>query len=91
MNDTPFNWSTSFSAGNSWPLGDGELGVIAGGGYSSKWKTTQPRQQSSLSADLSTIETDSTQTKTDQRVVVNGLFGLGYEFGDGNALGWTNL
>ncbi|MGX7895900.1 TonB-dependent receptor domain-containing protein [Tsuneonella sp. HG222] len=91
FDDIPFNWSASFSAGTAMPLGDGEFGAIAGGGISSKWKTTQPRQQASLSADLSTIETDSTQTKTDQRVVVNALLGFGYEFGDSNSIRWTNL
>ncbi len=90
-NDIPFNWSANVSGGKSWTVGDGDLGVIAGGGFSNKWKTTQPHQQTSLSADLSTVESDFTTTKTDQRVVVNGLLGLGYEFGDGNALRWTNL
>ncbi len=32
----------------------------------------------SLSADLSTLETDFRQVNTDQRIVVNGLLGLGY-------------
>ncbi|MXO59978.1 TonB-dependent receptor [Altererythrobacter salegens] len=89
-NDIPANFSGSISAGKSWPLGDGDFGVIATAGYSSKWKTTQPHQQTSLSADLSTIESDFTTTKTDQRVVVNGLFGLGYEFSE-NSVRWTNL
>lgn len=88
--DIPFNYSANISAGKSWPVGDGDFGVVAGGGFSSKWKTSQPHQQTSLSADLSTIESDFTTTKTDQRVVVNGLLGLGYEFGE-NAVRWTNL
>ncbi|MGV3556222.1 MAG: TonB-dependent receptor domain-containing protein [Croceibacterium sp.] len=88
--DIPFNWSTNISAGKSWPLGGGDFGVIAGGGFSSKWSTRQPRQQTSLSADLSTIESDFTSTKTDQRVVFNALVGLGYEFGE-NTIRWTNL
>jgi outer membrane receptor protein involved in Fe transport len=88
--DIPFNWSANISAGKSWPLGSGDFGVIAGGGFSSKWSTRQPHQQTSLSADLSTIESDFISTKTDQRVVVNGLIGLGYEFGE-NTIRWTNL
>lgn len=88
--DIPFNWSANISAGKSWPLGGGDLGLIAGGGFSNKWSTRQPHQQTSLSADLSTIESDFTSTKTDQRVVANGLVGLGYEFGE-NIIRWTNL
>lgn len=88
--DTPFNGSASISAGKSWPLAGGEFGLIAGGGYSNKWSTRQPHQQTSLSADLSTVESDFTSTKTDQRVVVNGLLGFGFEFGE-NAIRWTNL
>ena len=88
--NTPANVSASFSAGKSFPMGAGELGIIAGGGYSNKFSTRQPRQQVSLSADLSTLESDFTSTTTDQRVVVNGLLGLGYEFGE-NTIRWTNL
>ena len=86
----PVNFSASFSGGRSFAVGDGELGIIAGGGYSNKYTTRQPRQQVSLSADLSTLESDFTSTTTDQRVVVNGLLGFGYEFGE-NTIRWTNL
>jgi outer membrane receptor protein involved in Fe transport len=86
----PVNFSASFSGGKSFPMGDGELGLIAGGGYSNKYVTRQPHQQISLSADLSTLESDFRSTTTDQRVVVNGLLGLGYEFGE-NTIRWTNL
>jgi TonB-dependent receptor len=89
-NDIPFNWSANFSAGKSWPLAGGDFGVIAGGGFSSKWNTRQPHQQTSLSADLETIESDFTATRTDQRAVANGLLGLGFEFGE-NAVRWTSL
>ncbi|MXP41589.1 TonB-dependent receptor [Altererythrobacter soli] len=86
----PVNFSASFSGGKSFPLADGDFGVIAGGGYSNKYLTRQPRQQVSLSADLSTLESDFFSTTTDQRIVVNGLLGFGYEFGE-NTIRWTNL
>lgn len=86
----PVNFSASFSGGKSFAMGDGDLGIIAGGGYSNKYVTRQPRQQVSLSADLSTLESDFISTTTDQRIVVNGLLGLGYEFGE-NTIRWTNL
>ncbi|OJW59418.1 MAG: TonB-dependent receptor [Sphingomonadales bacterium 63-6] len=90
-NHTPINFSANFSGGKSWTLGDGEFGIIAGGGYSNKYSTRQPLQQSSLSADLELLETDFKSTITDQRIVWNGLLGLGYEFGDGNRIRLTNL
>ncbi len=88
--EIPPNFSASFSAGKAFPLGDAEFGVIAAAGYSNKYSTKQPRQQTSLSADLSTLETDFLQLTTDQRIVVNGLLGFGLEFGE-NKLRWTNF
>ncbi|MEO6388945.1 MAG: TonB-dependent receptor [Croceibacterium sp.] len=89
-NHVPVNFSANFSGGKTFDLGSGELGVILGGGYSNKYSTRQTLQQSSLSADLEQLETDFTSTITDQHLVVNGLFGLGYEFGE-NRIRWTNL
>jgi outer membrane receptor protein involved in Fe transport len=90
FDDIPANFSANFSAGTSFDLGGGQLGVIAGGGYSNKWLTKQTLQQSSLNAELDQLESDFTTTVTDQRIVVNGLFGLGYEFGD-NRIRWSTL
>ena len=84
------NFSASLTGGKSFPLGDGELGVIVAAGYSNKYLTRESIQQSSLSPNLSSIESDFRQVNTDQRIVVNGLFGLGYEFGD-SKVRWTNL
>ena len=86
----PPNFNGSISGAKSWDLGSTTLGVIAAAGYSNRWTNRQPLQQRSLSADLSTIESSFLQLNTDNRVVVNGLLGLGLEFGD-NKLRWTNL
>lgn len=86
----PPNASLSFSAGKTFDVGTSQLGVIAGGGYSNKWSTRDTIQQRSVSADLSTLDSDFQQVSTDQRIVVNGLLGLGFEFGE-NKLRWTNL
>lgn len=88
---TPVNVSASFSGGKTFALGDGELGLIAGGGYSNKYVTRQALQQSSLNADLEQLESNFISTVTDQHIVVNGLLGLGYEFGDNNRVRWTNF
>ena len=86
----PVNSSLSFSGGKTFDVGASQLGVIAGGGYSNKWSTRDTIQQRSASADVSTIDSDFRQVSTDQRIVVNGLLGLGFEFGE-NKLRWTNL
>lgn len=86
----PPNASLSFSAGKTFDIGTSQLGFIAGGGYSNKFQTRDTTQQRSISADLSTLDSDFQQVSTDQRIVVNGLLGLGFEFGE-NKLRWTNL
>ncbi len=84
------NTSLSFSGGKTFDVGTSQLGIIAGGGYSNKWSTRDTIQQRSLSADVSTADSDFRQVSTDQRIVTNGLLGLGFEFGE-NKLRWTNL
>lgn len=86
----PANWGVSFSAGTSIDVGDDRLGLIIGGGYSNKWTNRDATNQTSFSADLSTLESDFRRVTTDNRLVTNLLAGLGYEFGD-NTLRWTNL
>lgn len=86
----PANFSVNFSGGKSFDLGGAELGIIAGGGYSSKWQSRDALQQTSLTSDLSTLESNFRRVSTDQRIVVNGLLGLGLEFG-ANKVRWTNL
>lgn len=86
----PVNTALSFSGGKTFDVGTSQLGIIAGGGYSNKWSTRDTIQQRSLSADISSIDSDFRQVSTDQRIVLNGLLGLGLEFGE-NKLRWTNL
>ena len=88
--EIPVNWSAGISAGKSWDIGWGEFGVIANAGYSNRWLTREARQQSSFSADLETLDQDFRRVITENRIVVNGLLGLGLEFND-NQLRWTNL
>ncbi len=86
----PPNFSASISGAKSWDVGENNLGLIGTIGYSNKWQTRQPRQQRSLSADISTIESDFTSLNTENRVVLNGLIGVGFEFGE-NKIRWTNV
>jgi outer membrane receptor protein involved in Fe transport len=71
-------------------LGGARLGIIATAGYSNKWRTRDTLQQTAATADLAGKELDFERVITDNRVVVNGLLGLGLEFGR-NRIRWTNL
>lgn len=84
------NASANITGGTSIDAGDGTLGIVFAGGYSNKYTTREATQQTSLTADLSTLESSFRQVNTDQRIVVNGLVGLGYEW-DTNKIRWTNL
>lgn len=90
-NDIPVNWSSTLTGGTSFDIGDVRLGVIATAGISNKWRTRDTLQQTSVEADLSGApQTDYQRVITDNRVVVNGLLGLGAEFGE-HRIRWTSL
>ncbi|MCT2559501.1 TonB-dependent receptor [Tsuneonella sp. YG55] len=84
------NFSGSLSAGKTFPLGDLDFGVIAAAGYSNKWLTKDITQQNASGFDLTSVERDFRTVNTDQRILVNGLLGLGLE-GSNGKLRWTNL
>ncbi len=88
--ETPPNGSVNLSGGLSFDRGAYTLGFIAAGGYSNKWSTREATNQNSLQSDLSALNSDFTRVTSDNRIVLNGLVGLGLEFGD-NKLRWTNL
>lgn len=87
----PVNWSFGITGGDAWDIGDGRLGVIASANISNKWVTRQTLQQTAQTVDLSGLPASSTnRVITDNRIIVSGLLGVGYEFGE-NKLRWTNL
>ena len=85
------NYSGTISAGDSWQFDESELGLIATASFNNDWRTRDNLQQTPASFDLSTLDKDYRTVSTENRAVTNALVGLGYEFGDGNALRWTNL
>lgn len=89
-NHIPANFSGTISGGTKFDVGGNELGVIATAGYSNKWRTRDTIQQTAATLDLSQKEQDFRRVITDDRVVVNGLLGIGYVFGP-HKLRWTNL
>lgn len=87
----PPNYSVSMSGGNSWPVGNALLGVIATAGFDNKWRTRDNIEQSPGSADLSVIDKDYRVVASENRAVANALLGVGAEFDGGSKLRWTNL
>lgn len=87
----PANYSLSATGGTSWVFDDSELGLIATAGFSNKWRTRDNIEQTPGSFDLSAIDKDYHSVATENHAVTNALLGVGYEFGDGNKLRWTNL
>ena len=97
-NDTiPANMSVSFTAGNSWDVGDNRLGIIAAMGWSNNWQTQGGLQQTAAGVTVDEngeqilrADQDYRFLATENRIVVNGMFGAGFEFGD-HVLRWTNI
>lgn len=85
------NYTGSMTAGNTWAIGDSELGVIATVGLSSDWRTRDNIEQTPASQDLTQIDHDYRRVSSENHVVANALLGFGYEFGNGHTARWTNL
>jgi hypothetical protein len=91
IDEMPANMSASVTGGTSRLLGDGEVGFVATAGYSYGWRTRDILEQTPASLDLSTVDKDYRKVASENRIVVNGLFGLGYQDDEGNKFRWTNL
>ncbi|WP_166037864.1 TonB-dependent receptor [Sphingosinicella sp. YJ22] len=88
----PANVSANIAAGTAIDFGaDARIGLIANLGYSNSWRTRDTLQQSSLDPELAgTPQRSFDSVITDNRIVVNGLLGVGLEFGE-HRIRWTNL
>ncbi|MFN3725824.1 MAG: TonB-dependent receptor domain-containing protein [Allosphingosinicella sp.] len=90
--EIPANVSANISAGTAIDFADdARIGLIANLGYSNSWRTRDTLQQSSLDPELAaTPQRSFNSVITDNRIVVNGLLGVGLEFGE-HRIRWTNL
>ncbi|MFZ5742906.1 MAG: TonB-dependent receptor domain-containing protein [Pseudomonadota bacterium] len=87
----PVNFSGSISGGTAWDVGDdARLGLIATVGFSNRWTNRDARQQTPAAADLSELFSDTQRVTTDNRIIANGLLGLGLELGK-HKFRFTNL
>jgi TonB-dependent receptor len=87
--DIPANWSGDLNLGLVGDLGAGRIGMIATGSVSNTWRTRDTTQQDTVTA-TGALRNDFDTVITDNRAVVNGLLGFGYEF-DENRIRWTNV
>jgi len=96
-NDMPINWGMNFSAGKAWDVGESRFGIIAAARWSTDWQTKAGLQQLSngeaIGPDGTPIlrpDQDFRFVSTENRVVINGLLGLGLEFGE-HKIRMTNI
>ncbi|WP_310211976.1 TonB-dependent receptor domain-containing protein [Caulobacter sp. BE264] len=89
-NHLPANYSMDITAAKPFDLDSMDLGIIGTVGFSNRWTTRDAQIQSSLNADLADRESDFRRVSTDNRMVLNGLFGASLGFGE-NKVRWTNL
>ena len=89
-NSLPFNFSASLNGGTAFDVGsDARLGIIATASYSNKWRTRDTLQQASLDVAQGAGK-NYQQISTENQVTVNGLLGVGVEWGE-QKLRWTNV
>ncbi|WP_199554947.1 TonB-dependent receptor domain-containing protein [Sandaracinobacteroides hominis] len=97
-NDTiPANMSVGFTGGTAWDVGDNRMGVIFAGNWSNSWQTKGGIQQTtfgiSVDADGNQVinpDQDYRFLSTDNRILLNGMLGLGFEFGE-HKIRFTNV
>ncbi|MFN4114832.1 MAG: TonB-dependent receptor, partial [Sphingomonadaceae bacterium] len=91
INDLPANFSGNISGGASFEVGDGNyLGLIATVGITNSWRNRSVISQQFGDAEAGQIIFDSNTFITDNKVLVNGLIGLGLDI-DEHTIRWTNL
>lgn len=85
----PANWSVGTSFGTTFDAGGLRIGVIGGGGLSNSWQTRAQKQQVATGADGG-LTSDFDQVTTDNRIIANGLLGVGIETGE-HRIRFTNV
>jgi TonB-dependent receptor len=97
-NDTiPVNMSLGFTGGTAWDIGEDRLGVIGSINWSNNWQTKGGVQQTTLGISIDADgnefldpQEDYRFLSTENRLQLNGMLGVGYEFGE-HRIRFTNL
>jgi outer membrane receptor protein involved in Fe transport len=85
----PANWSVGTSFAKTVDIGGARVGLIGAGGLSNSWQTRAQKQQVAIGADGG-LASDGNQVTTDNRIIANGLLGLGIEAGE-HLIRFTNV
>jgi outer membrane receptor protein involved in Fe transport len=89
--ELPVNFSANITGGGSFEVGDGNyLGIIATAGITNTWRNRSVISQQFGDAEAGDIIFDSNTFITDNKVLVNGLIGVGLDIGE-HTIRWTNL
>ncbi len=88
-NHIPADWSVGTSFAKTFDAGAVRIGVIGAAGLSNSWQTRAQKQQVAIGADGG-LASDFNQVTTDNRIIANGLFGVGVEMGE-HLLRFTNV
>lgn len=88
-NHIPANWSVATSFGTSADVGAVRIGVIGAGGLSNSWLTRAQKQQVAIGVDGG-LASDFNAVTTDNRIIANGLLGIGLETGE-HRIRFTNV
>lgn len=87
----PANFSANLTGGASIEVGDGNyLGLIATAGITNTWRNRNVTSQQFGDAQAGQILFDSQNFITDNKVLVNGMIGIGLDIGE-HTVRWTNL
>lgn len=92
----PADMAMNVTGGTSFDVGDVRLGIVATAGWSNEWRTKSGKQQNSLGIgnvdgeQALILNQDFDFLATENNVKVNGLLGLGAEFGE-HKIRLTNL
>lgn len=86
----PLNGSYSVKGGRAFDMGEFELGVIGVIGYSNSWQTRDGRQEVGDLQNTLVLEQDYDYVQTNHNIGWDGLFGVGFDFGN-DEINWTNL
>lgn len=86
--DIPANFTANMSAAYSTYWGDTKVGVIANAGFANNWRTRDAIQEVANGQDIIRY---SDVVRTENRIVANGLLGLGVEFDSDNKIRFTNV
>lgn len=85
-------YSADVSGGTSFQFDWGSIGLVTVAGIDNSWQSRSGKQQEGfVTGGVISPETDYDFRSTQNDVVVNGLVGLGAQFGDDHEINWTNL